>query len=90
MNERIKEITDRSKNRSQYLLSVLCNKTNRTSTEITDIEKQEVFNDTFANLIIQETLDIVDSHTEVFQTERDLVLIEHIKKSLNKHFGVEE
>lgn len=61
MNERIKELEARAKNRSQYLLAILCNKTNRTSDEITEAEKQEVFNETFASLIIQECIDIVEN-----------------------------
>ena len=48
-----------------------------------DIEK-------FAELIVSQMLDITDAHTEVFQTDRDRALIEHIKKSVKQHFGVEE
>ena len=44
----------------------------------------------FAELIVEEMLDITDSHTEVFQTDRDKALIEHIKQSVKQHFGVEE
>jgi len=42
----------------------------------------------FAELIVRQMLDITDAHTEVFQTERDRALIEHIKKSVKQHFGV--
>ena len=44
----------------------------------------------FAELIVREMLDITDAHTEVFQTDRDKALIEHIKQSVKQHFGVEE
>ena len=44
----------------------------------------------FAELIVRQMLDITDAHTEVFQTDRDRALIEHIKKSVKQHFGVEE
>ena len=48
-----------------------------------DVEK-------FAELIVRQMLDITDAHTEVFQTDRDRALIEHIKQSVKQHFGVEE
>lgn len=44
----------------------------------------------FAELIVRQMLDITDAHTEVFQTDRDRALIEHIKQSVKTHFGVEE
>ena len=44
----------------------------------------------FAELIVDQMLDITNAHTEVFQTDRDRALIEHIKKSVKQHFGVEE
>ena len=43
----------------------------------------------FAELIVRQMLDITDAHTEVFQTDRDRALIEHIKQSVKQHFGVE-
>ena len=44
----------------------------------------------FAELIVDRMLDITDAHTEVFQTDRDKAVIEHIKQSVKQHFGVEE
>ena len=44
----------------------------------------------FAVLIVREMLEITDAHTEVFQTDRDQAVIEHIKQSVKTHFGVEE
>ena len=44
----------------------------------------------FAELIVRQMLEITDAHTEVFQTDRDRAVIEHIKKSVRQHFGVEE
>ena len=43
----------------------------------------------FAELIVDQMLAITDAHTEVFQTDRDRALIEHIKQSVKQHFGVE-
>ena len=43
----------------------------------------------FAELIVHQILDITDAHTEVFQTDRDKAVIEHIKQSVKTHFGVE-
>ena len=43
----------------------------------------------FAELIVHQMLEITDAHTEVFQTDRDRALIEHIKQSVKQHFGVE-
>lgn len=48
------------------------------------------FIDKFAELIVRQMLDITDAHTEVFQTDRDRAVIEHIKQSVKTHFGVEE
>ena len=44
----------------------------------------------FAELIVRQMLAITDAHTEVFQTDRDRALIEHIKQSVKQHFGVEQ
>ncbi len=43
----------------------------------------------FAELIVDQMLAITDAHTEVFQTDRDRALIEHIKQSVKTHFGFE-
>ena len=42
-----------------------------------------------AELLVKQMLDITDAHTEVFQTDRDKALVDHIKKSVRQHFGVE-
>lgn len=78
MNERIRELEARAKNRSQYLLAILCNKTNRTTDEVTAAEKQELFNETFASLIIQECIEALD--------EADGSV--HHEQCLQEHFGV--
>ena len=49
-----------------------------------------VFQHKFAELIVGQMLAITDAHTEVFQTDRDKAVIEHIKQSVKTHFGVEE
>ena len=75
MNERIKKLAEQAgaSYYNTYTGPLLSPK---------DIEK-------FAELIVQEMLEITDAHTEVFQTDRDKALIEHIKQSVKQHFGVE-
>jgi hypothetical protein len=80
MNERIKELVVESGNglmRDGKLYPHLGSRTTH------DWEK-------FAELIVDQMLEITDAHTEVFQTDRDRGLIEHIKKSVKQHFGVKE
>jgi len=55
------------------------------------IHKQRVWDRyLFAELMVERMLDIVESHSEIFQTERDRAVIEHIKQSIKTDFGVEE
>jgi hypothetical protein len=90
MNEAVKSLIDRAKNRSQYLLAVLATTTNRTSAEITEQEKQQVFNQTLVCLTVQECIDIVEG----FETTQEVALDEYVDYEasdvLNKHFGVKE
>ena len=44
----------------------------------------------FAELMVRRMLDIVESHSEIFDTERDRAVIEHIKQSVKTDFGVSE
>jgi len=44
----------------------------------------------FAELIVQRTLDIVEAHTEIFQSDEARAMVEHIKQSVKTDFGVEE
>jgi hypothetical protein len=44
----------------------------------------------FAELIVQRTLDIVEAHTEIFQSSEARAMVEHIKHSVKTDFGVEE
>ena len=75
MNERIKELAEQAgaSYYNTYTGPLLSPK---------DIEK-------FAELIVGQMLAITDAHTEVFQTDRDNAVIEHIKQSVKQHFGVE-
>ena len=59
-----------------------------TWTELSSEQLGRIY-DKFAELIVRQMLDITDAHTEVFQTDRDKALIEHIKQSVKTHFGVE-
>jgi len=84
MNERIKLLAEQTK---KYALDAMI--------KITDKEQalkvySETYDTKFAELIVHQMLDITDAHTEVFQTDRDRALIEHIKQSVKQHFGVEE
>jgi len=87
MNEKIKELETRAKNRSQYLIAILCNKTNRTSDEITEIEKQEIFNETLAFLVIQECIDVVQDINQEYDGGSTTV---NAADEIKQHFGIEE
>ena len=76
MNERIQELAE------QAGLDMWIN--GNDEVELPENQKK------FAELIVDQMLDITDAHTEVFQTDRDKALIEHIKQSVKQHFGVEE
>ena len=43
----------------------------------------------FAELIVQRTLEIVEAHTEIFQSDEARAMVEHIKHSVKTDFGVE-
>lgn len=77
MNERIRELAEQAE---QYALSVCKN----------NGHFHIIYREKFAEVIVHQLLDITDAHTEVFQTDRDKALIEHIKQSVKQHFGVEE
>ena len=77
MNERIKELS------KQAWESI-------TVQDALDDQAFDQFDQKFAELIVRQMLDVTDAHTEVFQTDRDRALIEHIKKSVKQHFGVEQ
>lgn len=80
MNERIRLLADQANGPNPFF-GTLKNQT----TLLGDgaVEK-------FALLIVDQMLAITDAHTEVFQTDRDQALIEHITQSVKQHFGVEE
>jgi hypothetical protein len=43
----------------------------------------------FAELLVQRTLEIVEAHTEIFQSDEARAMVEHIKHSVKTDFGVE-
>jgi hypothetical protein len=43
----------------------------------------------FAELIVQRTLEIVEAHTEIFQSDEARAMVEHIKHSVKTDLGVE-
>lgn len=63
-------------------------------------DAQQVFNkldenynemfEAFAQSMVRQMLAITDAHTEVFQSDRDRALVEHIKQSVKLHFGVDQ
>ena len=75
MNERIKELAEQAGSTHKQSLGVY-------QFYADELEK-------FAELIVGQMLAITDAHTEVFQTDRDNAVIEHIKQSVKQHFGVE-
>ena len=82
MNERIQEL---DKQAVDYALSVCDANGVYQGKEYLSVVKEK-----FAELIVRQMLDITDAHTEVFQTDRDRALVEHIKQSVKQHLGVEE
>jgi len=79
MNERISEIWDQAAKANALLRS-----------GENSWETQKAFIEKFAELIVQRTLDIVEAHTEIFQSSEARAMVEHIKKSVKTDFGVEE
>jgi 23S rRNA G2069 N7-methylase RlmK/C1962 C5-methylase RlmI len=78
MNERIRELAEQA--------GVINNNFNPLAYEQWYLDALEKF----AELIVDQMLEITDAHTEVFQTDRDRAVIEHIKQSVKQHFGVEQ
>ena len=87
MNERIKELAEQAN--AWYPMGYPSGEGGDAAWEnLVIFEKEDL--EKFAELIVRQMLGITDAHTEVFQTDRDRALIEHIKKSVKQHFGVEE
>lgn len=86
MNERIKEFANKAG--GEFWQRIESNGVLNKEAYITFDPPQSL--EKFAELIVDQMLAITDAHTEVFQTDRDRALIEHIKQSVKKHFGVEE
>lgn len=85
MNEAVESLIARAQNRSQYLLAVLATKTNRTSAEITEQEKQEVFNQTLVSLTVQECVDIANEYDAPKMSGPGMI----IGNRIEEHFGIE-
>lgn len=79
MNERIKQITGQ----------VLDELVPETWVALGYDKIKEIQNRT-AELIVHRTLDIVEAHTEIFQSDEARAMVENIKKSVKTDFGVEE
>ncbi len=50
-------------------------------------EFHPAYTEKLAELIIQRTLEIVEAHTEIFQSDEARAMVEHIKSSVQKDFG---
>jgi hypothetical protein len=74
MNERIKELHDKAFEGNNILEPNWFLKHNKK----------------FAELIVQRTLAIVESHAEIFQSDQARAMVEHIKSSVKTDFGVEK
>jgi len=75
MNERIKELWEESTGATIPAEGFY------SSASTYNIEK-------FAELIVRRTLEIVETHTEIFQSDEALAMVEHIKQSVKTDFGV--
>jgi hypothetical protein len=82
MNERIKELAEQADLLGDFTPTKIPGR------YVGYITEEQILK--FAELIVRQMSDITDAHTEVFQTDRDRALIEHIKQSVKQHFGVEE
>jgi hypothetical protein len=79
MNERIKELKQQA---TDYVDSI--------DNGIGIEEYRKLLDQKFAELIVQRTLEIVEAHTEIFQSDQARAMVEHIKQSVKTDFGVEE
>ena len=86
MNQLIKEIEARATNRTQYLLAVEASKTGRKSSDITEQEKVSMFNRVFAELIVQECMDVV---RDINQEHDGGDTVVNAADEIREHFGVE-
>lgn len=81
MNERIKELIEQARESAT---------TRHPVSNITLSVNSELFEQKFAELIVQRTLDIVEAHTEIFQSDEARAMVEHIKQSVKTDFGIEK
>ena len=89
MNERIRELAEQTGlSKAKYWMNNAGEIHFEKLVSLQDDHTEEVKK--FAELIVGQILEITDAHTEVFQTDRDRALIDHIKQSVKQHFGVEE
>ena len=79
MNERIKELAEQARELATTRHSV---------SNITLSVNSDLFEQKFAELIVQRTLAIVEAHTEIFQSDEARAMVEHIKRSVKTDFGV--
>jgi hypothetical protein len=83
MNERIQELIKRATITKTELRNGWERKTYTYQEEVFDKEK-------FAELIVQRALEIVEAHTEIFQSDEAKAMVEHIKHSVKTDFGIED
>ena len=83
MNERIKELAEQA---GAEFWKRLENDVVKENAYITFDPPESL--EKFAELIVRRTLEIVEAHTEIFQSDEALAMVEHIKQSVKTDFGV--
>ena len=77
MNERIRELYEQARLHAKSI-----------DADIDPKGWMDEYHRKFAELIVQRTLDIVEAHTEIFQSAEARAMVEHIKQSVKTDFGV--
>lgn len=77
MNERIQELYEQARLQAKSI-----------DADIDPKGWMDEYHKKFAQLIVQRTLEIVEAHTEIFQSDEARAMVEHIKHSVKTDFGV--
>ena len=78
MNERIRELYEQARLHAKSI-----------DADIDPKGWMDEYHRKFAELIVQRTLDIVEAHTEIFQSDEARAMVEHIKQSVKTDLGVD-
>lgn len=77
MKEKFNEIKNRAKNRANFLIAHLASQRNCKTKDINDEEKNDIFIDTFGELVFQECLEAVENNRDACN-------------SIKQYFGVKD